>query len=164
MVKKIAAEPSLFKKELIAEGATFLKPAKPGKIPQTNSEMEAFVFQAQITAAMAAKLDRAEIPNAVGVFLEAISKKDWKFFSSLAGTLQHVHKPKSSLHLDRYRDISSFCRENACGTPETPCNAIELTKYLVSLGHRFDRDHDNQVPRDIRAVCKKLGYVLTGQR
>lgn len=85
----------------------------------------------------------------------AIMSGNHKFFSRLAAMLQHDKRPVTHKF---YADILDICQYS--GTKNLPCDAKTLHTQLVKRGHRFSGDYANQIPRTLRAVCKKLGVVI----
>lgn len=80
-----------------------------------------------------------------------------KFFSKLASSLQYSRGPKRHR---LYSDILAFCHRENCGAADKPCDGLRLASHLRKRGHKFGDAHDNQVPRTLRATCKKLGILL----
>jgi hypothetical protein len=89
--------------------------------------------------------------------MKAITSENHKFFSRLAVIVQYDKKPKL---VKLYAHILEFCYFSKSGTEEKPCNAKMLHTELLERRHNFSGDHPNQVPRTLRAICKKLGVVL----
>jgi hypothetical protein len=170
LAKKIFAEPDLIKKHYIAYGQSidfgFLT------VPESDLDIFAFVRRARWLLKswreQRPKMRAAAVSSIGAVILTLIGENDHKFFSRLAAIIQFDRKPGSPHKL--YCDILRFCHgcfdngfSKPQGTSKNPCDGMALTAYLKSRGHRFS-GYENQVPRTLRAACKKLGIVLTGQR
>lgn len=89
-----------------------------------------------------------------------IADGDYKFFGSLQAAIQYPKK--ISLH-KRYADIIQFCIGDGyklCGSADSPCDGLALARYLEMRGHRFSYSYKTEVPRVLRADCKRIGITL----
>jgi hypothetical protein len=169
LAKKIFNQPDLIQKCNIAFGQTVNFSYFRGG-PQIEADVFAFLNHAKFLAERIQGKNSSERDNKMNCatmsslglsILGRVVDSDHKFFSRLAAMIQFVRKPDNN---KLYCDILGFCYyHNDVGTAKRPCDAKALTKYLKKRGHNFS-GYENQVPRTLRAVCKKLGIVLTGQR
>jgi hypothetical protein len=88
----------------------------------------------------------------------AIMDGNYKFFSRLAVMVQFNKRPVTH---KLYADILDVCKCSCSGSAKRPCDSKLLHAQLVKRGHQFNSDHANQIPRTLRAVCKKLGVILS---
>ena len=96
---------------------------------------------------------------------QAIMDQNDKFFSGLARIVQYDIYPGDKDPKERklYADILECCRWSGSGTPKRPCDATRLHAFLVKRGHTFNDPYEHQTPRTLRAVCKKLGVIITSK-
>jgi hypothetical protein len=94
----------------------------------------------------------------VGIMaVSAIAARDPKFFDRMAAILRHDIKPS---HEPLYAAILSYCYDNG-HTQARPCEPRKLYQHLMA--HRFFRNNFSMrggVPRELLALCKKLGVPL----
>lgn len=173
LLKRISAETDLRRKLDIATGRATHFPFWR----KQESELENFSFlhKAQALAKRYVGKTPAETRTTNKNFTEigfnlfpvlaAIKDNDHKFFSRIAAMIQYSRKLESR---KTYCDILTFCNRNKCGTPQNPCDGKALTAHVRSHGQKFGEDkmqgYENQVPRALRDICKKLGIILTRQR
>jgi len=93
----------------------------------------------------------------------AIENRDYKMFARLAAILQFNREPEPR---KLYVDILDFCTDvvGTRGTEQNPCDPWQLLAHLKNHGHGFTHTHENQLPRTLHALCKKLGVHLLAKR
>lgn len=172
LAKKIAAEPDLIKKRDIAFGQSIQ--FNYHSLPKSELDTFAFLRQTRFLAGLFSEKNRdkrdskmtvAAMSSIGAVIVTLINNNDHKFFSRLAAMMQFGRMPDSPHKL--YCDILRYCYGNGfdepTGTEKNPCDGMKLTVYLKAQGHRFS-GYENQVPRTLRAICKKIHVILARQR
>lgn len=187
LARLIRAEPDIRRKLVIAADIDYRLPAwhisqEPGTqkatgakdvlpLYRTNAELLGLVEELRrcvgsVSADTAGDTSEAEIIHPVvyeiGMAASvAILCDDYNFFSRMAAILQHGRRPNPHR---LYYDLLLFCLMNDCGTQRSPCNPWELLDYLRAYGHTFTQTDDNQLPRTLHALCRRLGIHLLARK